>query len=102
MSVAQDCLAAPSSFANTFANSVASRILDRCLNGVRCVVTLGIRGYQLAVSPLLGPACRFEPNCSQYAIEAIDRHGLARGSWLAVRRIARCHPFGSHGFDPVP
>ena len=102
MSAPQDGFAASDSFANTFANSAASRVLDRYLNGVRRVVTLGIRGYQLTVSSLLGPACRFEPSCSQYAIEAIDRHGLARGSWLAVRRIARCHPFGSHGFDPVP
>ncbi|MBM4269197.1 MAG: membrane protein insertion efficiency factor YidD [Deltaproteobacteria bacterium] len=62
----------------------------------------GIRAYQLALSPLLGPACRFTPSCSEYASEALLVHGPARGSWLAVRRIARCHPLVEGGFDPVP
>ena len=61
-----------------------------------------IRGYQLAVSPLLGPACRFAPSCSEYAREAIAVHGPMRGTVLGVRRLSRCHPFGGSGFDPVP
>ncbi|MEZ5669779.1 MAG: membrane protein insertion efficiency factor YidD [Alphaproteobacteria bacterium] len=61
-----------------------------------------VRGYQLFVSPVLPMACRFQPTCSNYAIEAITRHGPLRGSWLAARRIARCHPLGGHGYDPVP
>lgn len=61
-----------------------------------------IRVYQLALRPLLPPACRFVPSCSEYALEALHRHGLARGLWLAARRILRCHPFHPGGFDPVP
>ena len=61
-----------------------------------------IRIYQRALSPLLGPRCRFYPSCSQYAFEALEVHGLLRGLWLAVRRIARCHPFHPGGIDPVP
>jgi putative membrane protein insertion efficiency factor len=61
-----------------------------------------IRAYQLVASPILGGACRFHPSCSAYAREAIELHGAARGSWLALRRIARCHPFGGHGVDAVP
>jgi putative membrane protein insertion efficiency factor len=61
-----------------------------------------VRGYQRVLSPLLGPRCRFAPTCSAYAVEALSRHGAARGGWLAVRRIARCHPFNRGGHDPVP
>jgi putative membrane protein insertion efficiency factor len=61
-----------------------------------------IRGYQQFISPALPPSCRFYPSCSQYAIEAIARHGALRGSWLAARRLARCHPFHPGGVDPVP
>ncbi len=61
-----------------------------------------IRGYQLLLSPLLPPSCRFHPSCSRYALEAIVRHGALKGTWLAVRRLARCHPFHPGGFDPVP
>lgn len=61
-----------------------------------------VHGYQLLLSPFLGGACRFEPSCSAYAIQAIERHGLLAGARLALRRIMKCHPFGSHGFDPVP
>jgi putative membrane protein insertion efficiency factor len=60
------------------------------------------RAYRLVLSPLLGPACRFEPSCSRYAEEAIARHGLLQGGRLAVHRICRCHPFAVAGFDPVP
>jgi len=61
-----------------------------------------LRAYQYMLRPLLGSNCRFYPSCSDYAREAIERHGAARGSWLAVRRIARCHPYHAGGFDPVP
>ena len=61
-----------------------------------------VRLYQLLLSPLIPPRCRHLPTCSSYAIEAFREHGLLRGGWLAVRRIARCHPFGTSGYDPVP
>lgn len=61
-----------------------------------------IRAYQLVLRPILPPACRFVPSCSEYALEALQRHGWAQGSWLAARRILRCHPFHPGGFDPVP
>lgn len=61
-----------------------------------------IRTYQLVISPYLPPACRYLPTCSQYAIDALERHGTLRGSWLAIKRIGRCHPFHTGGFDPVP
>ncbi len=61
-----------------------------------------VRGYQLWVSPLLPAACRYYPTCSAYAIQALEKHGALTGTWLAVRRIARCHPFRPGGYDPVP
>jgi putative membrane protein insertion efficiency factor len=61
-----------------------------------------VRLYQLAVSPLLPPGCRFHPSCSAYAAEALRRHGAVRGTWLAARRLARCHPYCEGGVDPVP
>jgi len=61
-----------------------------------------IRAYQLAVSPFTPPACRYFPTCSQYAAEAIQRHGACYGGWLALKRIARCHPWGGSGIDNVP
>jgi uncharacterized protein len=61
-----------------------------------------ISGYRMFISPLLGPRCRFYPSCSAYALEAVRVHGAWRGSWLAVRRISRCHPFHPGGLDPVP
>jgi len=69
---------------------------------MRHVLKLLIRAYQLAISPIFGPSCRYYPTCSRYAIEAIESHGALRGSWLAARRICRCHPFHEGGFDPVP
>jgi putative membrane protein insertion efficiency factor len=66
------------------------------------VLVLPIRLYQLVISPLLGPRCRFYPSCSAYAVEALQRHGALRGSWLAVRRLGRCHPWNPGGPDPVP
>ena len=61
-----------------------------------------VRGYQVAISPLLPPACRYTPSCSQYAIDALKRYGALKGSWLAARRLGRCHPFRAGGYDPVP
>jgi putative membrane protein insertion efficiency factor len=68
----------------------------------RLVLITLVRAYQVALSPVLGGACRYYPSCSHYAIEALERHGAWRGGWLAVRRILRCHPFRPGGFDPVP
>lgn len=61
-----------------------------------------LRWYKRAVSPLMPPACRYTPTCSEYAMEAIERHGLGRGAFLALRRVASCHPFARGGYDPVP
>lgn len=61
-----------------------------------------IRAYQYIISPLTPPSCRFVPTCSQYSIEALMKHGLAKGLYLSIRRILRCHPWGGQGYDPVP
>lgn len=61
-----------------------------------------IRLYQLVISPLMPAACRFDPTCSTYALQALDKHGIIKGSWLAIKRIASCHPWGKSGYDPVP
>lgn len=67
----------------------------------RCALVL-IRAYQLLISPLLGPRCRFYPSCSHYTADAIRLHGFFRGGWLGARRIVRCHPLNAGGYDPVP
>ncbi|MGZ8469806.1 MAG: membrane protein insertion efficiency factor YidD [Gemmatirosa sp.] len=69
--------------------------------GARALM-FGVRVYQVGLSPILGGQCRYYPSCSAYALEALERHGAARGAWLAVRRIGRCHPFRPGGYDPVP
>jgi len=69
---------------------------------VKTLLLLLLRAYQTAISPLLGPNCRFYPTCSAYAAEAIRVHGAARGSFLAARRLCKCHPWHPGGFDPVP
>ncbi|MBK5937956.1 membrane protein insertion efficiency factor YidD [Halochromatium roseum] len=69
---------------------------------VNRLVRGSIRAYQLFLSPLLGNHCRFYPTCSQYAIEAVEQHGVLRGLWLGVRRLLRCHPWHPGGVDPVP
>lgn len=66
------------------------------------IFILPIKFYQLAISPLLGPNCRYEPSCSHYMIQAIEEWGIIRGSWMGLKRIGRCHPWGDHGEDPVP
>ena len=63
---------------------------------------LPVHFYRLVISPLLGANCRYQPTCSAYALEALDRHGALKGGWLALRRIGRCHPWGGSGYDPVP
>ena len=73
--------------------------LGRVLNWALQMI---IRCYQLSISPLLLPSCRYLPSCSDYAVEAIDRHGALVGLGLALRRLARCHPWGGSGYDPVP
>jgi putative membrane protein insertion efficiency factor len=69
---------------------------------MRWVLIALVRGYQILFSPLLPAACRYYPTCSVYAVEALERYGALRGSWLAMKRIGRCHPFHPGGFDPVP
>jgi putative membrane protein insertion efficiency factor len=69
---------------------------------VRRVIVFLIRAYQAGISPILPGTCRYTPTCSEYARLAVERHGTVRGCWLAVKRVARCHPFGGFGPDPVP
>jgi putative membrane protein insertion efficiency factor len=69
---------------------------------VKTLLRAVIRFYRYFLSPMLGPSCRFHPSCSEYADEALRCHGAARGSWLAAKRIARCHPWHAGGYDPVP
>lgn len=61
-----------------------------------------IKLYQWVLSPVLGPKCRYTPSCSHYALEALKKYGPLKGGWLALKRISRCHPWGGHGYDPVP
>lgn len=69
---------------------------------MRTILKALIVFYRHAVSPVLAPHCRYHPTCSAYALEALDAHGAARGTWLAIKRIGRCHPWHAGGFDPVP
>lgn len=66
------------------------------------ILLLPIYLYKYSISPMLPPSCRFTPSCSQYAIEAIKKYGPGKGLWLAIKRLSRCHPWGGHGYDPVP
>ena len=66
------------------------------------LLIIPIKIYQIIISPLLGPSCRFTPTCSQYAVEAIQKYGPFKGSWLSFKRILKCHPWGESGYDPVP
>ena len=96
-------LSIPTCGRNEVRQSPLARTL-RFVQSVPSLLSLGlIRMYQRVVSPLLRPACRFEPTCSCYAAESIQRYGFFRGGWLAAKRLCRCHPFSRHsGFDPVP
>ena len=69
---------------------------------VRTALILLVRAYQVTLSPLFSGCCRFEPSCSNYMIEALQTHGVAKGLYLGVLRLLRCHPFGKSGYDPVP
>jgi putative membrane protein insertion efficiency factor len=69
---------------------------------MKAVVLAALRFYKVAVSPMLPPACRYTPTCSEYAMEAVERYGVARGGWLATKRLASCHPWSRGGYDPVP
>ncbi len=66
------------------------------------LLILVARAWQLGPSRILPPTCRYMPSCSQYAIEALEKHGAIKGGWLATKRLLRCHPWGGHGYDPVP
>ena len=66
------------------------------------VIIFLVKAYQITISPLIGSNCRFQPTCSQYMIEAINNHGVMKGLSLGIKRISKCHPFGSSGYDPVP
>ena len=77
------------------ADGYHARVIERLLIAL-------LRGYKRFISPLLGPRCRFVPSCSEYAMQAIERFGVLRGGWLALRRLARCHPLHPGGLDPVP
>lgn len=84
----------------------AKHLIETLRRAMLAVLIAPIRAYQIAISPSLPPSCRFEPTCSVYAIEALRTHGPVTGLWLALRRLARCHPIswlgGSSGLDPVP
>lgn len=75
---------------------------DRLKKAVRWIAAVPIHIYRYTLSPLIGPRCRYAPSCSEYAVEAIQRHGVIKGIWLGFRRICRCHPLGGSGYDPVP
>lgn len=78
------------------------RLPGACRRAAAWPLVALVRFYQLCISPLTPASCRFTPTCSQYALEALRRHGPLRGSWLTLRRLARCHPWGGSGYDPVP
>ena len=77
-------------------------IFQYILKAIGYILMIPIYFYKYAISPLTSPSCRHEPTCSQYAIDAIKIHGPFKGFWLGTKRIAKCHPWGTHGYDPVP
>ncbi|WP_158972824.1 membrane protein insertion efficiency factor YidD [Paraglaciecola sp. L3A3] len=76
--------------------------MEKVSNTLRKIPIGLIKFYQILISPMLGPTCRFHPSCSYYAIGAITEHGFIKGSWLSIKRISKCHPLHSGGYDPVP
>ena len=83
-------------------NEFWSKSVQACKRVVIFPFIVLVRFYQLCISPLTPSACRFTPTCSQYALEALRKHGLIKGLWLTVKRLLRCHPWGGSGYDPVP
>ena len=79
----------------------AKTLFDGIKSALVILVVQLLRGYKWILSPLLPPACRYVPTCSEYAMEAVERYGILRGGWMATRRVLRCHPFVQGGFDPV-
>ena len=79
-----------------------SRLLSSCKRMAAWPLILLVRFYQLCISPLTPPSCRYTPTCSQYALEALRKHGPIKGLWLTLKRLLRCHPWGGSGYDPVP
>jgi len=69
---------------------------------IKAIFIFPIRVYQYAISPMLGANCRFSPTCSSYAVQAIQEWGVIKGTWMGIKRFAKCHPWGGHGYDPVP
>lgn len=69
---------------------------------IEFIVLLPVYIYRYTISPLFPPSCRYTPTCSQYTIEAVKKHGIFKGGWLAIKRLSRCHPWGESGYDPVP
>lgn len=76
-----------------------ARLIDR---SVASLLTLPVIFYRRCISPLTPPSCRFTPTCSEYALQALKKHGAIKGSWLTIKRLLRCHPWGGSGYDPVP
>lgn len=79
-----------------------NKVIDTLRGGIVWILCLPIHFYRYCISPLTPPSCRFTPTCSAYALEALRKHGPLRGTWLSLRRILRCHPWGGSGYDPVP
>lgn len=77
-------------------------LLNRILKLMAIPLILLIRMYQMFISPMLPPSCRYTPTCSHYTLEALKKYGILKGGWLGIRRISRCHPWGGSGYDPVP
>ncbi|MBI4265494.1 MAG: membrane protein insertion efficiency factor YidD [Acidobacteria bacterium] len=84
-----------------FSNAPAAKASEGASVAATLVLAL-LHGYKLLISPLFAGSCRYYPSCADYMKEAVVEHGAARGTWLGLRRLSRCHPLGSHGFDPVP
>ena len=83
-------------------NESNKAIIDKILQILAQPFIWLIKLYQLVISPILGPKCRFTPSCSTYGLEALKKYGLIKGTWLTIKPIVRCHPWGGHGYDPVP
>lgn len=90
----------------TISGMTGSAVISAIVRALRWLLVrllqMPIMVYRLLISPLLGPRCRFAPSCSEYAVQALARHGPFYGSWLAIRRVTRCHPLNPGGYDPVP